>query len=141
MLLLNHQDDEPQKRIELKFSFVPGAFAICKLPASAPIPDWALTGPFISVTRTVEELSIVCHADNLPRDVNAESHWICFKLQGPFAFSQTGILASFIAPLSAKAIPIFAISTFDTDYVLTKEEFAGFALQTLQQAGHQLVGD
>lgn len=134
----NHQ---PENRIELKFSFVPGVFAICKLPPASPIPDWALKGPFISVTRTADELSIVCPADNLPHDVNSESHWTCFKLQGPFAFTQTGILASFIGPLAANAIPIFAISTFDTDYVLIKEEYAGSALQALQQAGHQLVGD
>ncbi len=140
MPLLNHENDEPRKRIELKFSFVPGVFAICKLAAAEPLPEWALAGPFISVTRTAEELSIVCHADNLPRDVNSESHWICFKLQGPFAFTQTGILASFIGPLAANAIPIFAISTFDTDYVLIKEEYAGVALQALQQAGHQ-IGD
>lgn len=139
MPLLNHEEDEPRKRIELKFSFVPGVFAVCKLPAAAPIPDWSLTGPFISVTRTADELSIVCPADNLPRDVNSESQWICFKLHGPFAFNQTGILASFIGPLAANGIPIFAISTFDTDYVLIKEEFAGSALQTLQQAGHQIV--
>lgn len=133
------ENHEPEKRIELKFSFVPAVLAICKLPAASPIPDWALKGPFVSVTRTAEELSIVCPANNLPRDVNSESHWTCFKLQGPFAFSQTGILASFIGPLSANAIPIFAISTFDTDYVLIKEEFAGSALQILQQAGHQIV--
>ena len=140
MPLLNN-DDEPRKRIELEFSFVPGVFAICKLSAASPIPDWALKGPFVSVTRTVEELSIVCLADNLPRDINSESHWTCFKIQGPFAFTQTGILAAFINPLAANAIPIFAISTFDTDYVLIKEEYAGFALQTLQQAGHQIVAD
>jgi len=138
---LDQQDDEPRKPIKLKFSFVLGVFAICKLPAAAPIPNWAIEGPFFSVTRTADELSIVCRADNLPRDVTSESHWICFKLQGPFAFTQTGILASFIGPLSANAIPIFAISTYDTDYVLIKEEYAGAALQTLQQAGHQLVGD
>ena len=139
MPILSDDNQEPEKPIELKFSFVPGVFAICKLPPSAPIPDWALAGPFISVSRTADELSIVCPADNLPREINSESHWICFKLHGPFAFTQTGILAAFIRPLSANAIPIFAISTFDTDYVLIKEEFAGSALQALQQAGHQIV--
>ena len=139
MPTVSDDNEQPDNRIELKFSFVPGIFAVCKLPASSPIPDWALKSPFACVTRTADELSIVCAADYLPRDVNSESHWICFKLQGPFAFTQTGILVSFIGPLSANAIPIFAISTFDTDYVLIKEEFAGIALQTLQRAGHQFV--
>jgi hypothetical protein len=85
----------------LKFTFVPGHFAICKLPPAAPIPDWALTGVFSSVTRTGEELSIVCSADKIPREVHVESHWVCLKLAGPFAFTQTGILASFIDPLPA----------------------------------------
>ena len=139
MPTLSDENKEPENRIELKFSFVPGVFAICKLPATSPFPDWALKGSFTSVTRTAEELSIVCPADNLPRDVNSESHWTCFKLQGPFAFTQTGILASFIGPLSANAIPIFAISTFDTDYVLIEEDYAGIALNKLQEAGHQIV--
>ncbi len=139
MPTLSDENHEPEKRVELRFSFIPGVFAICKLPASSLIPDWALSGPFISVSRTADELSIVCPADNLPSGVFSDSQWTCFKLQGPFAFTETGILASFIAPLSASAIPIFAVSTFDTDYVLIKEEYAGSALQVLQQAGHQLV--
>jgi hypothetical protein len=60
------------------------------------------------------------------------------KLEGPFAFSQTGILLSFIEPLSANGVPIFAISTYDTDYVLIQEEYAGMGISALQQAGHEL---
>src|ERR1700690_3669215 len=100
---LTQHDDEAKKR--LKFRRVPGTFAICKLSASAPFPDWALKGAITSVTRTADELSIVCESGNLPSDVNSESHWLCLKLEGPFAFSQTGILASFIGSLSANAIP------------------------------------
>jgi hypothetical protein len=61
------------------------------------------------------------------------------KLEGPFPFSQTGVLLSFIEPLSSNGIPIFAISTYDTDYVLIQEEFAGMALEMLQAAGHELA--
>jgi hypothetical protein len=89
----------------------------------------------------VDELSIVCPQENVPQGIKADKGWLCLKLQGPFPFSETGILASFIAPLSANAIPIFATSTYDTDYVLIKEEYARVALQTLQQAGHQLARD
>jgi uncharacterized protein len=141
MPVINHDDDVPKKRIELKFNWINGAFAVVKLPADAPIPDWALTGAFTSVTRTSDELSIVCPADNLPPNVNSESHWICFKLQGPFAFSQVGILAAFIDPLAQSGVPIFAISTYDTDYVLIREEFAGMASSALSEAGHELLGD
>jgi uncharacterized protein len=140
MPVIHDDDDLPKKRIELKFDWLPEQFAVVKLPADAPIPDWALTGPFTSVTRTSDELSIVCPADNLPPNVNSESRWTCFKLQGPFAFSQVGILAAFIDPLAENGVPIFAISTNDTDYVLIQEEFAGMALGVLRKAGHELLG-
>lgn len=76
--------------------------------------------------------------DNLPPDVHSAHRWICFQLAGPFAFSQTGILLSFIEPLSDNGIPIFAISTYDTDYVLVQEEYAGVTQQALDEAGHEL---
>lgn len=140
MSVINH-DDEPRKRIELKFNWIPGPFAICKLPAGAPIPEWALKGVFTSVTRTADELSIVCPAGHLPPDVPSESHWICLRLEGPFAFNQVGILASFIDPLAENGVPVFAISTYNTDYVLIQEEFWGIAERTLREAGHHLLGD
>jgi uncharacterized protein len=109
-----------------------------RLAPDAPVPDWTDKGEFISVTRTAEELSIVCSTGNVPSDIRSPQVWICLKLEGPFAFSQTGVLLSFIEPLSANGIPIFAVSTYNTDYVLILEEFAEIALHTLQQAGHEL---
>jgi hypothetical protein len=128
---------EPQK---LKFRWLRGAYAVVRFEPGSSIPDWAAKGEFTSITRTADELSIVCLADHLPRDVDSQHRWICLKLQGPFPFSQTGVLLSFIEPLSSKGIPIFAISTYDTDYVLIQEEFAGMSLDSLQQAGHELLG-
>ncbi len=123
----------------LKFRWVgDGPYAIVRLTADAAVPEWASGGEFTSVTRTTEELSIVCPASNLPREIEAQHHWICLKLEGPFPFSQTGVLLSFIEPLSSNGIPIFAISTYDTDYVLIQEEWAGAALDALQHAGHEL---
>jgi hypothetical protein len=138
---VTNDDDVPKRRIELRFTWIHGQFAICKLPANSPIPDWATKGVFTSVTRTTDELSIVCPGDNLPPNVNSQSHWTCLKLEGPFAFSQVGILASFIDPLAANGVPIFAISTYDTDYVLIQEEYWGIAHAALQQAGHQLKSE
>jgi hypothetical protein len=77
--------------------------------------------------------------ENVPQDVRAEAPWTCFKLDGPFAFQLTGILASFIGPLAEAGIPTFAISTYDTDYVFVREEFAAAALRTLRDAGHELI--
>ena len=126
--------------LQLKFRWLTGLYAIARLAPDASVPDWATKGEFSSITRTADELSIVCSANNLPRDVNSQQHWICLKLEGPFPFSQTGVLLSFIEPLSSKGIPIFAVSTYDTDYVLIQEQFAGMALDRLQQAGHELLG-
>jgi uncharacterized protein len=124
---------------QLKFRWVDdGPYAIVKLKADAPVPDWAGKGSFTSITRSADELSIVCPVESVPRDVEVQHHWICLKLEGPFPFSLTGVLLSFIEPLSSKGIPIFAISTFDTDYVLVQEEYWGISLETLQQAGHEL---
>jgi hypothetical protein len=82
-------------------------------------------------------MSIVCPAENVPGGVRAEQPWICFKLVGPFPFSETGILASFIQPLADHKIPIFAVATFDTDYVLVKRDVAKAALAALLEAGHE----
>lgn len=97
------------------------------------------TGSFTSISRSAEELSIVCPIDQAPQNAKCESPWTCFKLEGPFPFSLTGVLASFLAPLAERGVPIFAVSTFDTDYILVKEENAAAAMETLMQAGHTLT--
>jgi len=122
---------------KLKFSLVPGSFAVCRLPAKAAVPEWALHGPFFSVTRTPDELSIVCLTAEVPSEVHPETDWTCLKLEGPFPFSETGILTSFVQPLSDRAIPIFAVSTFDTDYVLVKRAWVEKAVEALAAAGHE----
>ncbi len=124
----------------LKFRQLPGHYAIVCLDPNSPVPDWATKSDFTSITRTADELSIVCPLANLPADVYSQLRWICLKLEGPFPFSQTGVLLSFIEPLSNNGVPIFAISTFDTDYVLVPEEFAELALRELSEAGHELIG-
>ncbi len=131
-------EEAQPKRHHFKFRQLPGPYAIVRLPPDAPIPNWAAKDDFTSITRTTDELSIVCPADNLPAEVHSEFHWICLKLEGPFPFSLTGVLLSFVEPLSNNGVPIFSISTYDTDYILIQEEFAGVAIDTLQQAGHEL---
>lgn len=134
----NEFDHRDPKRHRLKFRWLSGPYAIVRLAPDASVPDWATKGDFTSVTRSVDELSVVCPAVNLPADVHSEHHWICYKLEGPFAFSLTGVLLSFIEPLSNSGVPVFAISTYDTDYILVQEEFAGVAQQALDEAGHEL---
>ncbi len=122
------------------FSVLPQSFAIARLEPGAELPSAVLASPsFISITRTEDELSIVCAEDaavGLPR---VDSGWRAMKVQGPFAFDQTGILASFLDPLADAAIGIFAVSTFDTDYILVKTTNLENAVQVLKDAGHRLL--
>ena len=126
------------QRHQLKFRSLPGLYAIVHLAPNALVPDWATKGDFSSITRTSDELSIVCPIDNVPPEMHSPHRWICLKLEGPFPFSQTGVLLSFIEPLSTNGIPIFAISTYDTDYVFIQEDFA-WSLDLLREAGHECV--
>ena len=125
---------------KLIYSALPAKFAICRFPPDAPIPDWASQpGYFSSITRTADELSVVCAEQNVPSNLNPSRGWLCLKLHGPFPFSETGILASFIDPLSSRGIPVFAIATFDTDYVLIEEKSWALAFEALRSAGHDRV--
>jgi hypothetical protein len=124
--------------MHLRFRQLAGNFAVCRLPPDALIPQ-CTAEEFFSITRTKEELSIVCPADQAPPHAKCESPWTCFKLEGPFPFSLTGVLVSFLDPLAERGVPIFGVSTFDTDYILVREEQAATALETLTKAGHTLT--
>jgi hypothetical protein len=123
----------------LKFRVLGGSLAVCRLAAKADIPEWVQNCEFHCVTRTAEELSIVCSGETVPQDVIAERDWIALKLEGPFPLSMTGVLASFLQPLAEAKIPIFALSTFDTDYVLIKQPHLERAVAALCAARHEKI--
>lgn len=112
--------------------------AVCRLPPDDPLPAWAMRGAFHATVRTPAELSIVCSADGVPAGVRAEKGWRCLSLAGPIAFEETGVLSSIAAPLAAAEVGIFAISTFDTDYVLVPGRRLDTALRALESAGHRI---
>jgi hypothetical protein len=101
---------------------LPETFAICRLAPADPIPNWATGGTFSSIVRTDRELSIVVRAENVPDGVSCERGWRAARFQGILDFSQVGILASICAPLAAANIPVFAVSTYDTDYLFVRSE-------------------
>jgi len=113
-------------------------FAVCRLPADASVPNWATDSKFFSVTRTQDELSIVCAQTDVPSNIQVEPNWTCLKVQGPLDFSLTGVLNSLTMPLADAGISIFAISTFDTDYLMVKQNQLEATIQALTQAGHQI---
>ena len=112
--------------------------AVCRLDPSATIPTWAQHSPFFSMTKTAGELSVVCSQSDVPADVKVEGGWRCLKVQGPLDFGLTGILASLATPLAQAGISIFAVSTFDTDYLLVKQGDIGKAIECLSAAGHEV---
>jgi uncharacterized protein len=123
----------------IRFSVVPGTFGVYRLDGEAPIPNWASGSAFLSITRTRDELSIVCAEHAASASIRSERGWALLQLQGPFSFDTVGILAAFSAPLAEAAISILAIGTFDTDYVLVKKANLDDALRALEGAGHELV--
>lgn len=124
---------------QVRLKRLPGSYAVARLGREAPFPDWADGPGFVSVSRTEDELSIVCLEARVPAEVKSAGRWAVFKFEGPFAFSETGILLSVIEPLSAAGIGIFAVSTFDTDYLLVMETDVAQTVERLREAGHTLL--
>jgi hypothetical protein len=122
----------------LTLSLLPGTFAVCRLDPSEGVPAWATGGSFLSVTRTAEELSVVCPEEVVPEGVRREPSWRCLRVVGTLDFSLVGVLASLLPPLADAAVAAFALSTFDTDYVLVKEGDLEAAVQALGSAGHSV---
>lgn len=118
----------------MRLELLKSEFAIARLEATAPVLEWA-RGEFVSVTRTAEELSIVCEAG-----VEGRRGFRCLKVEGPLDFSLTGVLASLANPLARAGVPIFAISTFETDYILLEEAHLDRAITALEQDGHSVRG-
>lgn len=119
-------------------TLLPGRYAVCRMHPETAVPAWAEGGAFCSVTRTKEELSIVCEEAAVPEGISSNRGWQMLKVQGPIPFEETGVLAAIAAPLASAGLSIFAISTFDTDCVLVREEAIEAALLALRGANHKV---
>ncbi len=121
----------------MKLRVLPGSFAVCRLMPDQEVPGWVWGNrTLLAVTYTGDELSIVCDSSLVPEHIQAETGWVAIKVQGPLDFSLTGILAALVSPLATAGVPILAISTFDTDYLLVKERDMVQAKMVLEQQGH-----
>lgn len=126
------------KQHHLNLSLKKDRLAVCLLPPDAPIPAWASSpSAFTTISRTSDKLSIVCVENIVPAGIKKEAGWRMFKVDGPLDFALTGILAS-IAELAKARISIFAISTYDTDYVMVKQDKVDIAIKVLKAAGHMV---
>jgi uncharacterized protein len=125
--------------IELKIKAVPGTFAVARLSADAAIPDWASRSGFSAIIRAEDELTIVCLAELVPADVEAERGWACLRTVGPFEFEAAGIVRALIEPISSNGIGVFVVCTFDGEHVLVPSEDMERACSELIAAGHSLL--
>jgi hypothetical protein len=112
-------------------------FAICRLDPDAPIPDWA-QGDFVSITRTQEELSIVCRREDVRDDVQAERGWRCLRIVGKLDFSLVGVIANITKVLADVGLSVFVMSTYDTDYFLVRQQDVDQTVGVLKDAGHYM---
>lgn len=119
--------------MKLQLELLDGEFTVCKLKK---LEDAALKGHFVSLTVTDEEISLVCPTENMPQNcLTAEAGWRCIKVAGPLDFSLIGILADLSAALAKKQISIFAVSTYQTDYILVKADCVQDAVNALKEQG------
>src|SRR5687768_15806454 len=121
---------------DLTFIVLPDLFAVCRLDKDAPIPIWATVGTLFSITRTADELSIVCRQSLVPDSTRCEGGWRCLRVAGTMDFSMIGVIASFSRLLAEADIGIFVLSTFDTDYLLVKADNLNKAVAALRASGH-----
>ena len=122
----------------MKLVCLASELGIVRLGPADSVPQWAQRGCFQSVTRTTEELSIVCDSHDIPAEVAAERDWSCLCVAGRLDFALTGVLASLAEPLAKAGISIFVVSTYDTDYVLVRTRALADAVAALRNAGHDV---
>jgi hypothetical protein len=124
-------------RHKLRFHVHPGRYAVCRLDVGAALPE-ARGGRFWSVTRTPDEVSVVCEEGAEPPGARVESGWALIEIAGPFAFTLTGVLASVLDPLAEAGVGVFTLSTFDTDWVLVPAARLEDSVRALAKADHMV---
>ena len=123
----------------MKLSLLPGTFGICRLSPEQGLPAWALRkGSLVSVTMTPEELSVVCLDSSIPSDIQCDRGWSALRVVGTLPLTMTSVLSSLVVPLAESDIAVFAISTYDTDYILVRKDKTLEVKTELERFGHQV---
>jgi len=125
---------------QLELRVLAGSFAVARLEAGAAVPDW-VDGEVTCIARTPTELSIVCAEDRVPDPVRSDRPWKCLEVAGPLEFSELGILSSLTTTLRDAGTSVFVFSTFDTDYLLVRDDKLVTAIASLEAAGHRIRPD
>ena len=126
-------------KIILTMKLLEEKFAVCRLDKNCDVPKWTENNSFYSVTRTMDELSIVCFEKDVPIDIKYEKNWRILKIEGPLDFSLIGIISKISSILAEEKISIFALSTFDTDYILVKENNIKDTIKVLEKNNYRII--
>ena len=124
------------RKRQLQLSLLGEIYGICVFESDTEIPEWAAAVSFCSITRTQEELTIVCPQNTIPSGCEYDAGWRCFRIDGSFDLNQIGVISSLAAPLAQASISIFVVSSYDTDYILVKKEKVNQAIAVLTDSGH-----
>ena len=125
----------------LSLRVIQPTLAIVRLPPGSDLPWWAeASGEFLSFARTPDETSVVCEERRVPEGVHVERGYRGLRVEGTVLFEAIGVLASLAVPLADAGISIFVMSTFDTDYVLVREDQLEEAIDVLRRAGYSVTG-
>jgi hypothetical protein len=122
----------------LSLRILPGLYTVCQLVAGAAIPAWATNSAFFAVVATLDELSLVCAGEQVPPDVRQEANWRLLQVVGPLDFALTGVLSALTVPLAGAGVSIFALASYNTDYLLIRAHQLDAALLALGAAGHHV---
>jgi uncharacterized protein len=117
------------------FRLLPERLAICRLDSGAPLPAWP-RGSFVSIARTPDELSVVCDERSVPPDVRHVGGRRALGIAGTVDFATIGVIAALTRPLADAGVSVFVVSTFDTDWILVREEDLSTAVTVLRASGH-----
>lgn len=123
----------------MRLIILPVHLSVVRLDATVPLPDWVHASPFFSVTRTGDELSIFCETSSMPDLHGKVSGWRAMRVAGQLDLQLVGVISQLALPLASRQIPIFSISTHDTDYIVVGEDRLEDAVYVLQRAGHEVI--
>lgn len=123
----------------MNLKHIPGTYGVAQLPPDAPIPTWLPTTGFSAILRADDEMTVVCLETNIPPDTPSENGWGCFRSIGPFAFNETGVVASLVGPISQAGIGVFVLCTFDGEHILYPQKDRARVVGALTRQGHSFL--
>jgi uncharacterized protein len=119
----------------LTFIVLPNEYALCRLEVNDTVPAWALSSSFYTISKTTDELSVVCETTCVPEGIKFDKGWRLLKIAAVLDLSLTGITAKFSTALANAGVNLCVIATYDTDYIMVKEEKLLVAIEALEHAG------